>query len=91
MNTKKQFKLPGHYTSWIDMGPFQGATGAQGSQGAAGNTGRTGAQGNTGPSGPTGAPGPTRTSVATTTAASFTQPEPCHMRSSAGVPYGFIP
>src|SRR5215475_11339739 len=52
------------------QGP-QGNVGATGSQGVKGDPGNTGSQG---PQGPVGPPGPAGTTVATTTAANFTQP-----------------
>jgi hypothetical protein len=64
-------------SQWIDLGGYQGppgSTGAQGPQGIAGATGATGAVGATGATGPAGPPGPAGTTVATNTAANFTQP-----------------
>ena len=51
-----------------------GPPGSQGVQGAQGVSGPTGSQGVQGDPGPVGPPGPAGTSVATTTAANFTQP-----------------
>ena len=69
-----------------------GAAGATGPQGTPGATGSTGPQGATGAQGP---PGPAGTTVATTTAANYTQPAVgsnvnVTLTSSAGVSLGLI-
>jgi collagen triple helix repeat protein len=88
----------------------QGPTGPQGSTGVQGPTGPTGGQGPTGPTGPQGAtgptgiqgatgpqgpPGPAGTTVATTTAAGYSQPAvgsnvAVTMSSAAGISIGLI-
>ena len=69
-----------------------GPAGATGPQGATGSTGSTGPQGSTGAQGP---PGPAGTTVATTTAANYTQPAVgsnvnVTMTSAAGISLGLI-
>jgi len=75
--------------AWIDLGPFRGPLGNPGPTGPAGPQGIQGVQG------PLGPPGPAGTSVATTTAAPFTQPASganvsVTLSSGAGISTGLI-
>jgi Collagen triple helix repeat (20 copies) len=79
-------------SQWIDLGPFRGPVGPVGSTGPAGPQGVQGAQGATGPQ---GAPGPAGTTIATTTAANFTQPAvnanvSVTLSSGAGIAAGLV-
>jgi hypothetical protein len=82
-------------TGWSDIGPFQGPVGGTGPQGIPGQTGATGSQGVAGTPGVPGPPGPAGTTIATVTAASFTQSAvnstvPVTFNTSAGMSPGLI-